>query len=272
MYLHKIFNKQRTPQTLPIPGAGQVANSAGGFAWALDDWVRLDRFLVLGAEGGTYYVGEQRLTLENAGAGLPLCRTGWAACGGPCCGDQRRLAVRPRMTLRSLRWPSPSARATRLHARLHWPPCLRWRASGTHLFHFLAYVENFRGWGRGLRRAVANWYNEMPIDHLAYQVIKYQQRDGWSHRDALRLAHPKAEDEQRNALYRWIVRGWPVVDESHSTMRACAWSGLRRRQAGPGRADHHRSDHRRWACRGRLCRRSGWVIPKCGVPCCRNCH
>ena len=48
-------------QRLPIPGAGQIANSAGGYAWAVDDWVRLDRFLVLGSEGGTYYIGERDL-------------------------------------------------------------------------------------------------------------------------------------------------------------------------------------------------------------------
>ena len=37
----------------PLPGAGQVPNSAGGFAWAVDDWTRLRRFLILGSEGGT---------------------------------------------------------------------------------------------------------------------------------------------------------------------------------------------------------------------------
>ena len=60
---------------------------------------------------------------------------------------------------------------------------------GTHLFHFLDFVEGFRGWGRGLRRGIGNWYNVMPTGRLAYQAVKYQQRDGWSHRDALRLAH-----------------------------------------------------------------------------------
>jgi 60 kDa SS-A/Ro ribonucleoprotein len=29
-------------------------------------------------------------------------------------------------------------------------------------------------------------------DDLAHQAVKYQQRDGWSHGDLLRLAHPKA--------------------------------------------------------------------------------
>ena len=55
MILQKYFSKTHTAQSAPIPGSKQVANSAGGYAWAVDDWVRLDRFLVLGSEGGTYY-------------------------------------------------------------------------------------------------------------------------------------------------------------------------------------------------------------------------
>ena len=62
----KYFSTKTTPQSEPIPGTNQVPNSAGGFAWELDDWARLDRFLVLGSEGGTYYVGERKLTRENA--------------------------------------------------------------------------------------------------------------------------------------------------------------------------------------------------------------
>ena len=71
---------------------------------------------------------------------------------------------------------------------------------GTHLFHFMEYVEGFRGWGRGLRQAVASWYTARPADELAYQAVKYQQRDGWSHRDALRLAHPQPVTPFRTAF------------------------------------------------------------------------
>ncbi len=67
-YLKNIFNCRQTPQSLPIPGTNQVPNSAGGYAWALDDWARLDRFLVLGSEGGSYYVAEHALSRENAEA------------------------------------------------------------------------------------------------------------------------------------------------------------------------------------------------------------
>ena len=61
-------SKQRAPQSAPIPGSGQAPNSAGGFAWAVDDWARLRRFLILGSEGGSYYAGEWKLTRENAEA------------------------------------------------------------------------------------------------------------------------------------------------------------------------------------------------------------
>ncbi|HER54517.1 MAG TPA: TROVE domain-containing protein, partial [Candidatus Bathyarchaeota archaeon] len=46
----------------------QVKNRAGGYVWQVDCWTSLDRFLILGAEGSTYYVGEKKLVKENAKA------------------------------------------------------------------------------------------------------------------------------------------------------------------------------------------------------------
>jgi len=77
---------------------------------------------------------------------------------------------------------------------------------GTHLFTFAAFIDTMRGWGPALRRAVAQWYLEKPADKLAYQLVKYQQRDGWSHRDMLRLAHPKVgKNSQYDHLFRWTI-------------------------------------------------------------------
>src|SRR5213592_2557103 len=61
----KVFNRRATPQSRPIPGLNQVRNSGGGYSWAVDDWTRLDRFLILGAEGGTYYTTERDLVKQN---------------------------------------------------------------------------------------------------------------------------------------------------------------------------------------------------------------
>ena len=61
----KIFNRRVTPQSQPIPGSNQVRNSNNGYSWQVDDWTRLDRFLILGAEGGTYYITERELVKQN---------------------------------------------------------------------------------------------------------------------------------------------------------------------------------------------------------------
>lgn len=200
-----------TPQSDPMPG--MAPNSAGGFAFPVDDWARLDRFLVLGSEGGSYYAGERRLTRENAAA-VERC----------IAADGLRTVARIVEISRSGRAPSndPALLALALCAAA--PDAVTRRTAlealplvartGTHLFHFAAYAEGFRGWGRTLRRAVARWYAEQPLDELALQAVKYRSREGWSHRDLLRLAHPLAapEDRARRALYAWICRG--VRDEA----------------------------------------------------------
>src|SRR6185437_14957548 len=65
-YLTGVLSTVSTPQSEPIPGSDQVQNSAGGYSFKIDDWARLRRFLILGSEGGTYYISEKALTLENA--------------------------------------------------------------------------------------------------------------------------------------------------------------------------------------------------------------
>jgi 60 kDa SS-A/Ro ribonucleoprotein len=67
----------RTPQTAALPGraAEQVPNSAGGFVWRIDLWKQLERFLILGAEGGTFYIEERKLTLDNATSVLASLKT-----------------------------------------------------------------------------------------------------------------------------------------------------------------------------------------------------
>ena len=202
----------QTHQGLPIPGRGQVANSAGGFAWAVDDWTRLDRFLVLGTEGGSYYIGQPKLTIDNAEAVWRCIEV-----------DGERVVRRTVAISEAGRAPKNDPalfalamcaglgdEATRRAALEALPQVAR---IGTHLFHFLEYVEGFRGWGRGLRRAVGKWYSEMDAGRLAYQMVKYQQRDGWSHRDALRLAHPQAPSTTHDAIFHWVTQGWPSVGD-----------------------------------------------------------
>ncbi len=65
-----ISSRLETKQFQPIPGreAEQVQNSAGGYTFQLDDFGRLQRFLILGSCGNTYYSTERDLTKENVTA------------------------------------------------------------------------------------------------------------------------------------------------------------------------------------------------------------
>ena len=212
-YLSKWFNKNKTPQSAPIPGTSQVPNSAGGFAFAVDDWTRLDRFLILGAEGGSYYASERKLTRENAQAVL-------------CCLqlDGRRAVERIVAISNEGRAPKnePALFALALAAKLGdvdtrraaFAALARVARIGTHLFHFAEYVKALGGWGRGTMRAFARWYTEMEASRLALQAVKYQSRDGWSHRDLLRKAHPVAKDDRQQAIFHWMTKGWEGVGET----------------------------------------------------------
>ena len=202
-----------TPQSEAIPGTDQVANSAGGFAFAVDDWDRLDRFLVLGSEGGTYYIRERALTVENARVVAELI-------------DEDGVRVVERAVEMSTSGRAPKNdpalfvlamaaglgdERTRAAALVAMPRVAR---TATHLFHWLHFVQGFRGWGRSVRRAVAGWYTEKDATRVAYQVLKYPSRDGWAHRDVLRLAHAKPPTKSHDLIFRYAVKGWEGVADT----------------------------------------------------------
>src|SRR5438874_1744745 len=209
----KRHGTRRVPQWAPLQG--QEPNSAGGFAWAVDAWTRLRRFLVLGSEGGSYYASEWSLTRENAQAVEQCVRED----GVRAVAEIVRVSTAGRAPKND---PALYALAlaagvgeveTRQAALAALPQVAR---TGTHLFQFALFVEGFRGWGRSLRRAVGRWYATQAVDALAYQAVKYRQRAGVTHRDLLRLAHPARRvgagnpeldvSDEHARLFEWIVR------------------------------------------------------------------
>jgi 60 kDa SS-A/Ro ribonucleoprotein len=205
-----------TPQREPIPGSSQVANSAGGYAFPVDDWVRLDRFLILGSEGGSYYASERRLTRENAEAVLHCIRA-----------EGLRTVARIREISNSGRAPRNDAAvfALAMAAKLGDEPTRRAAFAAlpdvarisTHLFQFAEALQSFGGWGRATTRAVAGWYQRENVGELAYQAVKYRHREGWTHADLLRLSHPRAPGRAHADLYAWIVDG--VTPDDGETLR-----------------------------------------------------
>lgn len=191
-----------TPQSEAMR-SDQKRNEAGGFVWEIDKWARLRRWLILGSEGGSYYTGERKLTGENVST-LRECiaengdRTVQeiveiSDSGRAPKNDPALYALAACISLGDKATKSMAAEALPRVARI-----------GTHLYHFVAYAETMRGWGRTMRWAVSNWYSKNP-EQLALQAIKYRQRDGWSHRDLLRLAHPTTNNADTAAIFGFIA-------------------------------------------------------------------
>jgi 60 kDa SS-A/Ro ribonucleoprotein len=197
--------RQGTPQSQPIPGSGQVPNSAGGYAYGVDCWERLNRFLILGIEGGTYYIGQRDLAAENASVVRECLKA-----------DGPRLVKTIIEVSDAGRAPSndPALFALAVAAK-EGDDLTRKQAqnaigkvarTGTHLFHFIDFVRSMGGLGRGLKRAIGEWYGR-DVGDVAYQAVKYRQRDGWTHRDILRLAKPASSklSGAHSALFDFIT-------------------------------------------------------------------
>ena len=184
----KRHGTRRVPQWAPLPG--QVANSAGGFAWAVDDWTRLRRFLILGSEGGCYYASRVEADArERAGGRAAASREDGARAVAEIVASRAR-AGRRRTTRRSSRSRWRRASATRRRAGRRSRRCRRWPARARTCS---SSRRSSRASAAGAARCVARsarWYAAQPVDALAYQAVKYRQREGVTHRDLLRLAHP----------------------------------------------------------------------------------
>lgn len=191
------------PQSQPL-NKRQVANNAGGFVYQVDHWSRLDRFLILGSDSNTYYQKAVDLTRENA------------ACVIECFDDNMVKTVdvivsvstegrAPKndpaifaLAIGATHKDNPKVRQVSLAAL---PAVCR---TATHLFQFVkAYKALGGGWGRAPKRAIAKWYNDKDVDAVAFQMIKYRDREGWTHKDMLRVAHPDAHKLDRRSLYQW---------------------------------------------------------------------
>lgn len=194
-------------QREPILGREKdmTKNAAGGYVFKVDPFVTLERFLILGCVGGTFYVGERTKVKEMAGMIL--------ACATIDPVQTVETIVDISTTYRAVN-QDPAIFALALLAGQKDNAVARKMAlsyvnkvcrTGTHLFQFVNQVTQLRGWGRGLREAVAEWYTTKSSSTLLYQTTKYQAREGWTHRDILRCSHPRSES--LNPVFNYIVKG-----------------------------------------------------------------
>jgi 60 kDa SS-A/Ro ribonucleoprotein len=200
-------------------------NNGGGMSYVVDKWTRLERFLIIGS-ASTYYANSSKLTEDNADVVLECAREN------------------PKRTLKLIGDISDSGRApsndpalfalalvstTGAHEDFV-STFLKTVRTGSHLLTIANFINDMRGWGRMIRRAFAAWYNTK--DAVDYQIVKYGQRGGMSHRDVLRLAHVKPASVWHDRLFGWTVGkenpntkltvGYELLKDTNDARRAIA--------------------------------------------------
>ena len=198
----------KAPQNQKVLGRDDmVKNRAGGYVFEVDDWVRMDRFLMIGTEKGSYYASEKELTYEGAESVIRVIKSdGLRAVKRIVEISQDGRAPKNDYAIFALALAVTHGNYSIQKLALDSLPLVA--RTGTMLFQFVGFLKKLRGFGRRVKRGISSWYLDKDLDQLAYQLVKYRNRHGWTHRDVLRLVRPKVADTLPiHNILRWAVRG-----------------------------------------------------------------
>jgi 60 kDa SS-A/Ro ribonucleoprotein len=207
---YKFFTQKPpgTPQSQPIPGreAEMIRGRSGGFMFDAGIWQMLRRCLLIGTAKSTFYAGKHELTEDFVNV------------------VQQAIAIDPARVAQEILYASDGRainnsapilalvllsmgedKAAKTAFMEIFPQVIR---TGSHFYEWLSYTKSLRGFGKIVREAGKNWLSREDVKGLAYQLLKYQQRLDFSHRDALRLFHVKPPTVEHQQLFEWIVKGW----------------------------------------------------------------
>jgi len=210
----------RIPQTIGLPG--QIANNAGGYSFPLpieQEWMR---YLIIGSksDNGSFY--------QCGGAiATTISKCIMAAVSSPAtCAHLIRDIVDVSVNARA---PKQEMTMMSLAAAIVFPPDHACKTQAlaainqvcripTHLFMLVQYIRdlsqdkpNFpgKGFGKGVRRALTEYYTSRNGLELAVLVTKYKNREGWTHEDLISLLHinpAEMKDDGGRLVLEWIMK------------------------------------------------------------------
>ena len=201
-------NKNKTPQNQPIRGreSEMIQGRSGGYMFEAGIWQTLRRCLLIGTAQSTYYANKRELTDDF----IDTVKEAIAS-------DPRRVAdeIIYASDGRSINNSAPilalvllsmgNTREAKQAFMEIFPQVVR---TGSHFYEWLNYTKSMRGFGKVIKQVGKAWLSREDVRGLAYQLLKYQQRHGFSNRDALRLFHVKPVTPEHDRLYDWVVNGW----------------------------------------------------------------
>ena len=209
----------KIPQTIGLPG--QIANNAGGYSFALpleQEWMR---YLIIGSksDNGSFYQcgGAIATTISKCIMSAILSPT--------TCEHLIRDIVDVSVNARA---PKQEMTMMSLAAAIVFPPDNKCKAQAldaigqvcripTHLFMLVQYIRDIsqdkakpgKGFGKGVRRALTEYYTSRGGLELAVLVTKYKNREGWTHEDLISLLHinpAQMKDDGGRLVLEWIMK------------------------------------------------------------------
>lgn len=191
------------PQTYQL-NIDQVLNCSGGYVWKLSPIEHVNRYLVLGGakDMGNYYKQADDVSHECALSVLQMIRSPDGSQFVQLCDLLKAVSIGGRAPKQEpvllsvaaaiVFAKNPKEKEIAFETAKE---CIRIPA---HLFMLSGFVRDLsmaktvnkgKGWGTGFRRAMAHYYLSHTGRELAFHMTKYQNREGWTHADVIRMLH-----------------------------------------------------------------------------------
>ena len=191
------------PQTCKL-NIDQVLNCAGGYVWKLTTIEHVNRYLVLGGakDMGNYYKQADEVSHECALSVLQMIRNPDPSQFIQLCDLLKAVSLGGRapkqepvlLSVAAAIVFAKNAQEKEIAFETA-KACIR---IPTHLFMLAGFVRDLsmakpqnkgKGWGTGFRRTMAHYYISHTGRDLAFHMTKYQNREGWTHADMIRMLH-----------------------------------------------------------------------------------
>lgn len=193
----------------------QVKNDDAGYVFRAPLMESLKRFLILGAEGATYYVTHAQHALRNVRVVRDALEQN----------PLQAIEMAHNVSVRGLAMKQDAALYVIAEALKHPDIDIRRKAAelsrdmtrtGSTFLTLIAYIGKERGIGKIVRGVISDWYNFREGDDLAFQVTKYANRAGWTHGDVLRRGHPRPVTAQHADIFSFLL---------HDAEKRGVWEG-----------------------------------------------
>lgn len=191
------------PQTCQL-NIDQVLNCSGGYVWKLSPLEHVNRYLVLGGakDMGNYYKQADDVSHECALSVLQMIRSPDASQFVQLCDLLKAVSIGGRapkqepvlLSVAAAIVFAKNAQEKKIAFETA-KACIR---IPTHMFMLAGFVRDLsmakpqnkgKGWGAGFRRTMAHYYLSHTGRDLAFHMTKYQNREGWTHADIIRMLH-----------------------------------------------------------------------------------